>query len=266
MKIQLETEMVKSVLNTLQSIADEGRIKIYPKFIEICIQDEGRFSLIDFIIKGKDIKHLQKAEPFFEIGVDLTILWKIFKELKGKELTLDIQEKKIVISDEGTDITYNTFSEKELNQLRYYDVEKLKEIEYPVEMSIKFDIFKKITSIAKIFSEVILIKLSSKTGISFNTEGPKGKVVHYRQTDLLNAINNSKSAKAVKTKEIYDVEWLSKIIKMSKICSSFLIKSKKDSPATFSLSFGKESTCQYFLAPRIDGEEDEEMEEMEEKL
>ena len=262
MKIQLETEMVKAVFNTLQSIADEGRINIYPNYIQISIQDEGRISLIDFIIKGKDIKYLQKPVTSFEIGVDLTILWKIFKQLKGKEITLEIETEKIIISDEGTDITYNTYTQKELDGIQHYNVKALKDLEYPVEMSIKFNVFKKITAIAEIFSETLIVKLSSKTGISFNTEGPKGNVTHYRQSDLFNAMNNSKSKKDVKTREIYPIEWISKIIKMSKICSSFLIKSKEQSPATLSLSFGKESTCNYFVAPRIDGEEEEDEEDL----
>lgn len=264
MKIQIETEIVKAIFNTLQDIADEGRIKIYPKYIQINVQDEGNISLIDFIIKGKDIKYLQKSVVSFEIGVDYKILWKIFKELKGKELTLDIQEKKIIISDEGTDITYNTYIQEDLDKIKYFDVTKLKALEYPVEMSIKFGIFKKITTIAKIFSETILIKLSSKTGISFNTQGPKGNINHYRQSDLFNAVNNSETGKDVKTKEIYPIEWISKIIKMSKISSSFLIKSQEEKPASFVLSYGKESTCHYFVAPKIDGEEEEEEEEDEE--
>ncbi len=263
MKIELETEMVKAIFNTLQDIADEGRIKIYPKFIQISIQDEGHITLIDFIIQGKDIKYLQKPITSFEIGVDLKILWKIFKELKGKEITLDIETEKIIISDEGTDIIYNTHSQTELDAINYLNLTEIKLLEYPVEMNIKFNIFKKITSLAKIFSEVIIIKLSSKTGISFNTQGAKGEVNHYRQSDLMNAVNNLKKGKAIKTREMYPIEWISKIIKMSKICSSFLIKSKKDSPATFKLSFGKESTCHYFVAPRMDGKEEEEEDEEE---
>jgi len=254
MQIQIETEMIKAIFNTLQSIGDSGRIKIDKKTIQITIQDEGHITLIDFLIKGKDIKYLQKSIKAFEIGVDLKILWKIFKELKGKEITLDIQEKKIIISDEGTDITYNTFSQEELNKIQHFDVTGLKAVEFPIEMVLFFGVFKKITSIAEIFSEEILIKLSSKTGISFNTQGPKGEVNHYRQTDLFNSISDED----YKTKETYSIEWISKIIKMSKICKSFIIKAQEEQPASFTLSFGSESTCHYFVAPRFDVTEEEE--------
>ena len=106
MKIKIKDDILKAVFNTLQNVIDEGIISLQKKKICICVLDENRASFIEFIINDKDFESLQKTIASFDIGVNFEVIWKIVKEFKEGEITIDFQEKKIIFQQKDNIVEY----------------------------------------------------------------------------------------------------------------------------------------------------------------
>jgi len=254
---------LKGIVETLASIIDETEFRVTPKEFTISAMDPSRICLLKLSIKKENFDEY-KCSKDSKVGLNLDDLDKILKrsalndsvEIDFKEVD---QKIKIKMQREGVSRT-RTFSLALLDiDIEEIPMERLLEIEYPSKWVMEPDFLVEAIKDAEIYSEILNINASEGQGLVFSSSGQIGEMVYDLSEDNLLESNLSGSNTGA-----YSLTFLKAILKIASITEKLEISLKTDHPLKMDFDLLEGGELNYFLAPRVEEEEFDEDEDMDE--
>lgn len=247
--------ILKTIIETLSSIIDETEINVTPKGFIITAMDPSRICLLELTI-NKEHFDVYKCDKDFKIGVNLDDLDKILKRGTANdsiELTYNERDQKIKIKmkreDGGRTRTFSL-------ALMVLDIEEIPmdnlfAIDYPARWGLDPEFLIEAIKDAEIYSEILNIASNEDQGLVFSSSGQIGEMIYELELDdLFEATIEGTNTGA------YSLTFLKGILKIASITEKLEISLKADSPLKMIFDLLEGGVLKYFLAPRVDSEDD----------
>ncbi len=257
------SRILKGIVETLASIIDETEFRVTPKEFTISAMDPSRICLLKLSIKKENFDEY-KCSKDSKVGLNLDDLDKILKrsalndsvEIDFKEVD---QKIKIKMQREGVSRT-RTFSLALLDiDIEEIPMDRLLEIEYPSKWVIEPNFLVEAIKDAEIYSEILNINATEGQGLVFSSSGQIGEMVYDLNEDDLIESNLSDTSTGA-----YSLTFLKAILKIASITEKLEISLKTDHPLKMDFDLLEGGELNYFLAPRVEEEEFNEDEDMDE--
>ena len=169
------------------------------------------------------------------------------------------QKIKIKMQREGISRT-RTFSLALLDiDIEEIPMDNLLKIEYPSNWVIDTDFLVEAIKDAEIYSEILNINANEGQGLVFSSSGQIGEMEYdLNEEDLIESALQGSSSGA------YSLTFLKAILKIASITEKLEISLKTDHPLKMNFDLLEGGKLSYFLAPRVEEEEFDENEDMDE--
>ncbi len=257
------SKILKSIVETLASIIDETEFRVTPKEFTISAMDPSRICLLKLSIKKDDFDEFECSKES-KVGLNLDDLDKILKRSASNdsvEITFNEEDQKIKIKMQREDTSRTrTFSLALLDiDIEEIPMDNLLKIEYPCSCVIAPDFLVEAIKDAEIYSEILNINTNEGKGLIFSSSGQIGEMEYdLNEEDLIESELKGSSAGA------YSLTFLKAILKITSITEKLEIALKTDHPIKMNFDLLEGGKLNYFLAPRVEEEEFEEDDDMEE--
>ena len=257
------SRILKGIVETLASIIDETEFRVTPKEFTISAMDPSRICLLKLSIKKEDFDDYQCSKES-KVGLNLDDLDKILKRSAANDsVEIDFNETdqkiKIKMQREGISRT-RTFSLALLDiDIEEIPMDNLLKIEYPSNWVIDTDFLVEAIKDAEIYSEILNINANEGQGLIFSSSGQIGEMEYdLNEEDLIESALQGSSSGA------YSLTFLKAILKIASITEKLEISLKTDHPLKMNFDLLEGGKLNYFLAPRVEEEEFDENEDMDE--
>jgi len=257
------SRILKGIVETLASIIDETEFRVTPKEFTISAMDPSRICLLKLSIKKDDFDDYQCSKDS-KVGLNLDDLDKILKRSAANDsVEIDFNETdqkiKIKMQREGISRT-RTFSLALLDiDIEEIPMDNLLKIEYPSNWVINPDFLVEAIKDAEIYSEILNINANEGQGLIFSSSGQIGEMEYdLSEEDLIESELQGSSSGA------YSLTFLKAILKIASITEKLEISLKTDHPLKMNFDLLEGGKLNYFLAPRVEEEEFDENEDMDE--
>ena len=257
------SRILKGIVETLASIIDETEFRVTPKEFTISAMDPSRICLLKLSIKKEDFDDYQCSKES-KVGLNLDDLDKILKRSAANDsVEIDFNEAdqkiKIKMQREGVSRT-RTFSLALLDiDIEEIPMDNLLKIEYPSNWVIDTDFLVEAIKDAEIYSEILNINANEGQGLIFSSSGQIGEMEYdLNEEDLIESALQGSSSGA------YSLTFLKAILKIASITEKLEISLKTDHPLKMNFDLLEGGKLSYFLAPRVEEEEFDENEDMDE--
>ncbi|MHA2390377.1 MAG: proliferating cell nuclear antigen (pcna) [Promethearchaeota archaeon] len=257
------SRILKGIVETLASIIDETEFRVTPKEFTISAMDPSRICLLKLAIKKDDFDDY-KCNKESKVGLNLDDLDKILKRSAiNDSVEIDFNETaqkiKIKMQREGISRT-RTFSLALLDiDIEEIPMDNLLKIEYPSKWVIEPDFLVEAIKDAEIYSEILNINANEGQGLIFSSSGQIGEMEYdLNEDDLIESELQGTSSGA------YSLTFLKAILKIASITEKLEISLRTDHPLKMNFDLLEGGKLSYFLAPRVEEEEFEEDEDMDE--
>lgn len=257
------SRILKGIVETLASIIDETEFRVTPKEFTISAMDPSRICLLKLSIKKDDFDDYQCSKES-KVGLNLDDLDKILKRSAANDsVEIDFNETdqkiKIKMQREGLSRT-RTFSLALLDiDIEEIPMDNLLKIEYPSNWVIDPDFLVEAIKDAEIYSEILNINANEGQGLIFSSSGQIGEMEYdLNEDDLIESELKGSSSGA------YSLTFLKAILKIASITEKLEISLKTDHPLKMNFDLLEGGKLSYFLAPRVEEEEFNEDEDMDE--
>ena len=257
------SRILKGIVETLASIIDETEFRVTPKEFTISAMDPSRICLLKLSIKKDDFDDYQCSKES-KVGLNLDDLDKILKRSTANDsVEIDFNETdqkiKIKMQREGVTRT-RTFSLALLDiDIEEIPMDNLLKIEYPSNWVIDPDFLVEAIKDAEIYSEILNINANEGQGLIFSSSGQIGEMEYdLNEDDLIESELKGSSSGA------YSLTFLKAILKIASITEKLEISLKTDHPLKMNFDLLEGGKLSYFLAPRVEEEEFNEDEDMDE--
>ncbi len=257
------SRILKGIVETLASIIDETEFRVTPKEFTISAMDPSRICLLKLSIKKDDFDDYQCSKES-KVGLNLDDLDKILKRSSANdsveiEFNETDQKIKIKMQREGISRT-RTFSLALLDiDIEEIPMDNLLKIEYPSNWVIDTDFLVEAIKDAEIYSEILNINANEGQGLIFSSSGQIGEMEYeLNEEDLIESALQGSSSGA------YSLTFLKAILKIASITEKLEISLKTDHPLKMNFDLLEGGKLSYFLAPRVEEEEFNEDEDMDE--
>lgn len=263
-----DSRILRGIIETLASFIEESEFKVSPKEFEITAFDDSMVSLLKFSMKKEDFDDYNCSKEF-KISLNLDDLDKILKRSASDD-TIEVEfqesEQKIKIKMKKRDSKrVRTFSLSLLDtDKQEVSIDNLQKIDYFVNWVMSPPDFTPNLLVeaikdAEIYSDILNVKADEKTGLVFNSTGQIGEMEYNIELDDL-------PEKKIKETEMgaYSITFLKKILKLASITEKLEIFLKTDYPLKMIFTLLNGGILNYFLAPRVEKDEFEEDEDMDE--
>jgi len=248
------SRILKGIVETLASIIDETEFRVTPKEFTISAMDPSRICLLKLSIKKDDFDDYQCSKES-KVGLNLDDLDKILKRSAANDsVEIDFNETdqkiKIKMQREGLSRT----------------MDNLLKIEYPSNWVIAPDFLVEAIKDAEIYSEILNINANEGQGLIFSSSGQIGEMEYdLNEDDLIESeLKGSSSGAYSLTFLAYSLTFLKAILKIASITEKLEISLKTDHPLKMNFDLLEGGKLSYFLAPRVEEEEFNEDEDMDE--
>ena len=257
------SRILKGIVETLASIIDETEFRVTPKEFTISAMDPSRICLLKLSLKKDDFDDYQCSKES-KVGLNLDDLDKILKRSAANDsVEIDFNETdqkiKIKMQREGLSRT-RTFSLALLDiDIEEIPMDNLLKIEYPSNWVIAPDFLVEAIKDAEIYSEILNINANEGQGLIFSSSGQIGEMEYdLNEDDLIESELKGSSSGA------YSLTFLKAILKIASITEKLEISLKTDHPLKMNFDLLEGGKLSYFLAPRVEEEEFNEDEDMDE--
>jgi proliferating cell nuclear antigen len=257
------SRILKGIIETLSSIIDETEFRVTPSEFTISAMDPSRICLLKLSIKKENFdEYTCKKES--KVGLNLDDLDKILRRSAANDtIEIDFNEEeqkiKIKMTREGSSRS-RSFS-LALLDIEYEEIpmDNLLKIEYSSKWVIEPDLLVEAIKDAEIYAEILNIKSAEGQGLTFSSSGQIGEMNYEIGLDELidSDINEDCSA-------AYSLTFLKGILKIASITEKLEISLRTDHPLKMFFNLLEGGELFYFLAPRVEEEEydvDEDMDE-----
>ena len=263
-----DSRILRGIIETLASFIEESEFKVSPKQFVITAFDDSMVSLLKFTMKKEDFDDYNCSKEF-KITLNLDDLDKILKRSATDdsiEVEFQESEQKIKIKMKKRDSKrVRTFSLSLLDtDKQEVSIDNLQKIEYYVNWIMSPpdftpDLLVEAIKDAEIYSDILNVKADEKRGLIFNSTGQIGEMEYNIELDDL-------PEKKIEETEMgaYSITFLKKILKLASITEKLEIFLKTDYPLKMIFTLINGGILNYFLAPRVEKDEFEEDEDMDE--
>jgi proliferating cell nuclear antigen len=257
------SRILKGIVETLASIIDETEFRVTPKEFTISAMDPSRICLLKLSIKKDDFDDYQ-CNKDSKVGLNLDDLDKILKRSAANdsvEINFNETDQKIKIKMQREGISRTrTFSLALLDiDIEEIPMDNLLKIEYPSNWVLDPEFLVEAIKDAEIYSEILNINANEGQGLIFSSSGQIGEMEYdLNEDDLIESELQGSSSGA------YSLTFLKAILKIASITEKLEISLKTDHPLKMNFDLLEGGKLSYFLAPRVEEEEFDEDEDMDE--
>ncbi len=242
------------IIDALATIIDVATFQVSESGLSMRAMDPTHVAMVNLEMP-KNAFGDYKCDKSLPIRVNLTELNRFMKRGSANdalELSLDTQRNKLKLQFKKEKST-RTFS---LNLVSEGDEEEppIPNVEFNAKFSINTDEIQRAIKDAQIVGDYITFSIS-KESLTLEATGDSGEVTIELEdfTDVPNVQGNQSS--------MYSLEFLADIIKAGAVSGSVSVEFSSEMPIKFNFPLENEGKIIYFLAPRVE-EEEEEMDEI----
>ncbi len=263
-KLKLDNaKIIRGVVEALASIIDETEFVITPKQLLIKAMDPSRICLLQLNMSNEHFDEYD-CKKEVRIGINLEDLDKILKR-SGANDSVEFnfepktQKLKIKLKQSGSSKTRNfslTLLDIEMEEI---PMENLLGLGYEAEWSMDPGFLVEAIKDAEIYAEILTIEADEEKGLTFSSVGQIGEMEYQLEASELNESNIKGRSKAD-----YSLQFLKSILKIDSITEKLTVSLKDAHPLKMVFQILEGGTIHYFLAPRVEEEEefgDEDIEE-----
>ncbi len=249
------SRILKGIVETLATIIDETEFHVTPKEFTITAMDPSRICLLSLKMKKEHFDEYT-CDKESKVGLNLDDLDKILKRSASNDsIEMNFEEKdqkiKIKMKREGSSRT-RTFSLALLDiEMEEIPMENLLGLEYSSKWVIDSEFLVEAIKDAEIYSEILNIKAVEDAGLVFNSTGQIGEMEYQLGLEDLIESNIEETSTGA-----YSLTFLKGILKISSITEKLEISLKTDHPLKMIFNLLEGGELSYFLAPRVEQEED----------
>jgi len=209
-------------------------------------------------LKKEDMDEFS-TKDHYELGINLDDLVKIIKRgSSNDEITFlhDPKDKKLVIemkAENSKKARKFTMALIDID-VEEIDVNQLDQLPFDNKCQFKVAIMDEAIKDAEIFSEVLQINV--KDVLKFAAEGITGDMEYVLEKEELISQEFGNASEGS-----FAIQFLKNVLKISSITDQVAMSLKSESPVKMKFSILNNSHIQYFLAPRVEDESDNEYEQ-----
>ena len=257
------SKIMKTIIETLSSIIDETKIRVTPNEFIITAMDPSKICLLQLVLSKEHFDEYNCNNGKCEIGLNLDDLDKILKRSTSSDMLEFLfkeqdQKLRIKMKREEKERT-RSFSLNLLDvEIEEVPIDNLLKIEHNSTFNIDPHLLLEALKDAQIYSDILNIK-AKVDQLIFESYGQIGEMVYELGIDDLIEANLEEECVGS-----YSITFLKSILKIASITEKLEIALKTDHPLKMTFELLEGGELQYFLAPRVNQEDDLDTEEMEE--
>ncbi|MHA1338560.1 MAG: proliferating cell nuclear antigen (pcna) [Promethearchaeota archaeon] len=256
-----DPKIVKGIFEAINAVVTETIINFDQNGISLSAIDEGRICLV-LINLDKDDFDGYVCDKEHKLGLNIEDMVKILRRSSNDIITLKYKDdsgKINIIMKNNTSKKSRTFSLKliDINESGIKP-EALMNIPYKASVSIPLVYLDESIKDADIFSETLSVILSKNEGIIFKAEGQNGemKTELEKDDDGVEEFNIEEDGEGS-----FAIAYLKNILKIGSITDRLTISLNPNTPIKCQFNILSNSSFIYFLAPRVEEEEEEDYDE-----
>jgi proliferating cell nuclear antigen len=241
----------KNILFSIKEFKDEAIFKVNDDNMSVLFVDDNHVLVVNAKINKQehgtndnDCIELNGMDGMAEFGLNLKNLGTVFKMAsKSSDIKMSMKDNAISIGIKENKRRVNT----KLNTIEIQEESlNIDNVEYTHEFYIDFVEFEKIIKELANFGDTCKMDVKENT-ITFNSSGAAGSY----SCDTEEVLFNKQPENLEILSESFDITYLLKIIKASKISDTITIKMSKQSPICLRFDIvDSESFIEYYLAPK----------------
>ncbi len=262
-----DSKIVKGIFDAVSSIISETLLKVTADGINLTAMDLSHICLVSLNLHKDDLDEFETDQDY-ALGINLEDLVKIIKRSGANDAIIfshDPKEKKLIIEmipESGKKARKFTMA---LIDIEGEDInmESLESMEFDNKCAMEIKLLDEAIKDAEIFAEVLQVKVqdnkkSNEKTLSFSTAGNIGDMDYELDNELLSDTEFSNDSMG-----IFAISFLKNILKASAIANKVKIELKSEAPLKMHFNFValENSRILYFLAPRVEEDEDSMYEE-----
>lgn len=262
-----DSKVVKGIFDAVSAIISETLLKVTADGINLTAMDLSHICLVSLNLHKDDLDEFETDQDY-ELGINLEDLVKILKRSGSNDAIIfshDPKEKKLIIEmlpESGKKARKFTMA---LIDIEGEDInmESLEAMEFDNKCTMEIKILDEAIKDAEIFAEVLQIKVqdspdSKEKSLNFSTTGNIGDMDYELENELLAEKDFSNESLG-----IFAISFLKNILKSSAVANKVKMELKSEAPLKMDFNFIdlEKSRILYFLAPRVEEDDDSMYEE-----
>jgi proliferating cell nuclear antigen len=252
-----DSKLFRGIFEAISAIVSESRIQISKKGIVLNSIDDGRICLIGLHL-DKDDFDAYKCDEDYDIGLNIDDMVKILKRSNPTEsitLSFDPNVKRIKIIMKKVDSKKKREFSLQLIELGDSGVkpEALEKIKYSSEICLPLAYIDEAIKDADIFAETLNLKIEEE-GIKFNATGQIGESETFIEKGDPGVTKLEVSEMGEGT---FALQYMKNILKIGVIAESVNLFINSNTPIKCIFKILSSSSFTYYLAPRIEEEEED---------
>lgn len=253
-----DAKTVKGIFEAISAVVGESKMSFTPDGITMNAIDDGRICLVGLEL-SKDDFDAYKCEDSYDLGLNIEDMVKILKRSSSSDsITFKYKPKSKKIQISMKDLSSKKSRHFSLQLIDLGDSgikpEALENIEYQATATIPISYLEEAIKDADIFSETLQFKMSGSGGIEFKSEGQIGATETQLAKDDDSIQNFSVEDEAEGT---FALQYLKNIIKINAIADLVNLSLNSNTPVKAKFNVLSSSNFTYYLAPRIEEEEED---------
>ncbi|MHA1795561.1 MAG: proliferating cell nuclear antigen (pcna) [Promethearchaeia archaeon] len=249
-----DAKMIRGIFDAISSIISETVLKVDPEIgISMTAMDVSHICLVSLVLHKDDLDEFQ-ADQLYELGINLEDMVKILKRSgSNDEITLshDPEAKKLIIAmkpPEAKKARRFTMSLIDYDG-EEIDVNALNNLEFDNICTFNIGYLDEAIKDAEIFAEVLQIQ--AMPNLTFSTNGSIGDMEYVLEKEEL--ISSDFKEQSV---GVFSIAFLKNILKMGSIAQNLTAELRTEAPLKINFDILNSSHVLYFLAPRVEEDDD----------
>jgi len=253
-------EILKKILDAIKELVNDANFDCNGNGMALQAMDTAHVSLVHLMLK-KEAFERYRCDKNVVLGVNMQIMNKMLK-CAGKDdaITLKAVDEPDVLALSFESKSGDRMSEFEMKMV-VIDSEPLgiPEPEYTAEIQMPAAEFKKVCSDLSTIGDTVTIS-ANKDGVKFSVTGDSGNgSITVREN---NKADKNDESTTIELKEAvsltFALKYLNTFCKSASLSNQVGLYLSKESPLMVEFKFMDESYIRYYLAPKIDEEEEQE--------
>ncbi|MHA1822061.1 MAG: proliferating cell nuclear antigen (pcna) [Promethearchaeota archaeon] len=252
-----DSKVVRNIFEAVSAVIEEANIIFSEDGVFINAMDEGRVCLISLKLSKDDFDEF-KCTGSEELGVSIDDLVKILRRSADDSITFkheDNSNKLEILMKSNKKKKTRKFSLQliDLGE-KSVDTGALEKIEYTSKVTIPIEYLDESIKDADIYAETLTILIDEEKGIIFRAEGQIGENENIYEKDDEGIENLEVSEVGEGT---FALQYLKYLVKVQSITDKLFMALSTGTPLKAIFNILTASSITYFLAPRIEEEEED---------
>jgi len=250
-----DARMMKGIFDAVSAIISETILRVSPEGITLTALDLSHICLVSLKL-GKSDFNTFETDKNYELGINISDLVKIIRRSGADDAIIfshDPKENKLIIQmqpGEGKRARRFTLG---LIEVESEDLEMkgLIEMEFDNSCTMELKYLEEAIKDAEIMADVLEVKVADDK-LHFAANGTIGDMNYTLEHELMELVAFPEESIGV-----FAISFLINILKIGPIARKVEVEMKSDVPLKLKFPLLKESQILYFLAPRVEEDEDD---------